>query len=138
MKTCKMCFRSLIKIKLDHPCATLIDYQPGNGTRYSVCFTFLGKIDSDAAKYQIGGHDTIVSIENLRKCMTVSYGHNTHENYIAEKLNLNLADARPLAELINFVCSEDFRYRFIKDLALHDEHIRHTSAQNDHYHSQVL
>lgn len=95
-----------ISTVIDSQTVKFVDYQPGNGTRYSVCFTFLGNIDSEKAKYQIGGHDTIVSIENFRRCMTVGAGTRTSAVYVAEKLNMNMADAEPITALINHVCNK--------------------------------
>ena len=77
-----------------------VDYQPGNGTRYSVCFTFLGLAGSE----QIGGNDVIVTIENLRKCMTINSGGNVYWTYAAEKLGLGRADAEPMTALMNHIC----------------------------------
>lgn len=93
-----------VKVVCRNDTALFVEYQPGNGTRYSVCFTFLGNIDREKVEDQIGGHDTIVSIESMRKCMTVGWEHYTSPTYVAEKFGFSMADAEPVAALINLVC----------------------------------
>jgi hypothetical protein len=83
------------------------DYQPGNGTRYALLFTRL-----DATKLPEACEGTLgpgrsgwmITWVTKGKTMILSdTGRFVHYNYIAEKLDVGVADAICLAEFIGHV-----------------------------------
>ena len=88
---------------------TLVEYQPGNGTRYGVTFVYVPKdiAGPEAPRSYINAPCWIVSLADMNCAMEVAESGNLlHWGYVAEKLSnrrrhpMGPADAVPLAELI--------------------------------------
>jgi len=78
----------------------VVAYEPGNATRYVVAMEWLMGIGNT-----FGGHDTVVSLPLMGRCMTI-YGKSAPEewSYVAEKLGLGRGDAEPLHALLHYMC----------------------------------
>lgn len=99
----------------------VVDYQPGNGTRYVVLFSMLKRNDSDdlfRCSLPEGGLSLLGLPESgddarfvqvtlfggLGRSMIVGASPIIHWHYVYEKLGVSELDAVVLAELIGFVC----------------------------------
>jgi hypothetical protein len=77
--------------------STVIEYQPGNGTRYAIVFTRV----CDSPRY-LGGPCWVISWPESSKSMYLrdGTGELLHWRYVVEKMNICKGDAVPIAELI--------------------------------------
>lgn len=83
---------------------TMFEYQPGNGTRYFVHITDLRAM-ADAPPVVPGHGHPIYTVglytEGHGSCMTIQDdGSYLAATYVAQKLNVSMGDAIPLARLI--------------------------------------
>lgn len=82
--------------------ATLVNYQPGNGTKYLVLFQ---KLPAEICM-EIGGYEepgTLVTVVNLHEAslFVPGYTGSVSLSYFMEKTGFSEGDAAPLVELIN-------------------------------------
>jgi hypothetical protein len=73
----------------------VVDYQPGNGTRYVLLFTWL----TPEERQLVGGPVVVSKVEGRTGCSAFGYGMATPD-YVAEALDLGQADAVWVAALI--------------------------------------
>ena len=88
----------------------MVDYQPGNGTRYVIAFQRVPNNDETSAIQQRAGlpeNAVIVSWLFEHKCMPLSLDADfLHWSYVQEKLRCSTPTAVVLAELFAFVLPE--------------------------------
>ena len=83
-----------------------VEYQPGNGTRYPVLFTYLGTLEK-LSQDRIGCQPeswlvTMLTCSPYNSLMCSTNDH-VHWSYVMEKLQLNQTDALCVAELIKLI-----------------------------------
>jgi len=100
-----------IRTKVSDNGITVIDYQPGNGTRYELMFGHMPNMEDPdgphiffCAKVNAGGGDIVLhSINNY-----------CHFTYVAEKMRIGDEDAKAIAHVINTVNLRDY----LKDFSI--------------------
>lgn len=83
-----------------------IEFQPGNGTRYLLVFSFMDEPGVHKNfKYYSGGCDVVVSLVTETKGRTITFSRDMppHYAYLMEKMSLLNGDAMVLEELIEHV-----------------------------------
>lgn len=85
---------------------TYVDYQPGNGTRYS--FLFVEIVGMPEMKHRAGGHDHAWLITNLIRGTSMLVGHDgfVAPRYVAEKLGQSEPDSVVIGELIGHILGQ--------------------------------
>lgn len=90
-------------IAIDTKIPAVVDYCPGNGTRYTLVFTPL--TDPEGIK-AVGGVDVVVSLVNFQSAWAFDFpGYHT-DDYVEEKLFSKiggLPDAHAVATLFNAI-----------------------------------
>ncbi len=81
-----------------------IEYQPGNGTRYTLVFSRL-LMTMHRTGYE--EHATVVSWLQTGRCMVLAPTGYIAESYVAEKLDCREGDALVLAELFAHVTERE-------------------------------
>ncbi len=88
-----------IKVEAQSGRSYYFDYEPGNGTKYRVLFSY-------APGYDVGEKEIVMTIINFGRSMIIPGGKMDtvgQLDYMHEKLgNLNIADCYALMPLINF------------------------------------
>lgn len=88
-------------VAIDSGTPAVVDYCPGNGTRYCLVFTPLSDPEAITA---VGGVDTVVSLVNFQSAWAFKFpGYHT-DGYVHEKLCAtigSMADAHAIAVLFN-------------------------------------
>lgn len=81
----------------------LVEYQPGNGTRYQLAFTQLSALSG--APNLLGCQEAcwVVSYLNQERCAILAPAGFLHFTYVAQKFGCGASDAIVLAELIGFI-----------------------------------
>ena len=82
---------------------TMVNYQPGNGTRYILTITNLLDPHPAAEAMDLGGC-FLVCLVNQGTCMTLRQGGFLAPAYVAEKLKVGMGDAVILAEFLAQHC----------------------------------
>ena len=88
-----------IKNQTSHGPVTVVEYQPGNGSRYEVHFTDMGAFNMD------GNPRWTVSLLTVGSgtAMTLAEKGYLDPSYVAEKLKVGMPDAIVLTQLISHV-----------------------------------
>jgi hypothetical protein len=94
-----------IKCQYTHDSTTILDYQPGNGSKYILHITCLDWLKDAPPTVidRVGGNCFTVALltEGHGTCMTVSdTGGYLSADYVAEKLKVGYPDAVVLSEII--------------------------------------
>ena len=98
--------QACMKVRRRNGNAEYMEFQPGNGTRYLVVFTYLNdRNEKHNFKYYSGGSDMIVTLAtSALKAMVWQQGEEApHWTYIKGKMGLHDEDAMVLEELIDWV-----------------------------------
>lgn len=92
-----------ITIIEEDPRTIAVEYQPGNGTRYTLTITTLSRFDSDEFLKCIGREGPTWLLVWLNgstgKAMTFGRGL-LHYNYVRDKLECSISDAIVIAEIV--------------------------------------
>jgi hypothetical protein len=86
----------------------MVDYQPGNGTRYCLSIVDTSSFSS-GVNFWLGfeGNGWVVTDLNAHRSMMVNSGGYLSAGYVAEKLKCCAADAYVLAELLGKLLGRD-------------------------------
>lgn len=85
----------------------LVNYQPGNGTKYVVAFQKVSLSHAHSMHFGVPSEMAIVSWLYEQKCMVLSLEVDfLHWSYVQEKLRCSVPTAVVLAELFAFVLPE--------------------------------
>lgn len=84
----------------------LIDYQPGNGTKYLLHFQHSDWPEATRKHFGIADNSTLVTWIGAGKSMWVSLTDTSllHPCYVSEKLRCSEYEGRVLAEVIGTIC----------------------------------
>lgn len=74
----------------------VIEFEPGNGTRYVLVFTPLDDIQS-----RVVGNTWLLSLPNFDRCYPINVPGRQTPGYVAEKWCKSTGDAVPIAHLLN-------------------------------------
>lgn len=88
----------------------LIEYQPGNATRYVLLLSNIGERLSEASLNKFGASKGSVMVQLLQdpsrpRSIVLGFGEYVDPYYVSERLHVNLADAVVLGELLGQMLS---------------------------------
>lgn len=87
-----------IKNQTSHGPVTVVEYQPGNGSRYEVHFTDMGAFNHEVPRWTV----SLLTVGS-GTAMTLAEKGYLDPSYVAEKLKVGMPDAIVLTQLISHV-----------------------------------